>query len=620
GLSRTLTVSTIGNDVVGGSPNSACGPDLTAGQMATPPNPGPCLTIGNALTFARDGDTITVEAGIYEICSTMQITSLVRITGNGNKVILHSYTGDTVFHVTAVGAGVGPASISNHAAIDGFAIGGAFKPAAAAIFLDNDAYTDVTNNVLGGDPLNNTAFTGAPCANPPSAQVQKQEVFGNAASIILHNSDHSNISNNSILGSAIFEFAPFLAVGQVLTGFGIVTTECLGVAADASDFVTIASNLIDRNTNAGIWLCSGGGGLHNINHDVVRNNGRGIVLRAITDSILDSLTVSNDFLDGIVIYDAASNDKVTNDTIESHSTPGSAAIRIGGFGASIQPLAITVDHATILRSATGLVISGARNTQVTNSVITAEDNRTAVLIQIGSAGAPTVTQPVGTGLKTDQIIYNGGCRADAGCAIRLDQLVTTNVDATGTTFGLDPTTDPNTVLWHKPNDASLGYINAGQTFGTPTQATPGPTATATVTFNPTATGTPGPGGSPVVPPGVAAEGTPTPTPTTNGFSFTGRTTTSPALNGGAPGGSTSYTPTCNFVTVQPADGHSVSTVTFLSLFQPVGNILSAWRVSNSAHLFQGIYFTDPNAPVELTVLRPGDIVVVCVTDGVTGPP
>src|SRR6185437_5762806 len=174
---------------------------------------------------------------------------LVRITGAGNKVILHSLTGSSVFHVTAVGAGVGPASLANHAAIDGFNIGGAFQPASAAIVLDNDAFTDVTNNVLGGETLHNPAFTGIPC--PPAGSplptgftaptpVQKAEVFGNAEGIILNNSDHPNIANNSILGSSIFQFSPVLATGDVLSGFGVVTAECLGLGSDTSDGITLS--------------------------------------------------------------------------------------------------------------------------------------------------------------------------------------------------------------------------------------------------------------------------------------------------------------------------------------------------------------------------------------------
>ena len=96
--------------------------------------------------------------------------------------------------------------------------------------------------------------------------------------------------------------------------------------------------------------------------------------------------------------------------------------------------------------------------------------------------------------------------------------------------------------------------------------------------------------------------------------------TSPTLSTGRPGGATHYTPPCSFLSVPSSVGGSVTTSRFLSQFQPVANISSAWRVSNSTHLFQALYFTDPISPVDGAVLRPAEIVVVCVTDAVTGPP
>lgn len=533
-LSHTLTVSTVGFDFIAPNvPNSVCGPDLPAGALPTVASPGPCLTIANALFYARDGDTIVVEAGIYEVCNTIEVSKLVKITANGNKVILHSLLGTTVFHVTAVGAGVGPTNIANHAGIDGFAIGGAFQPADAAIFLDGDAFTDVTNNVLGGEKLNNPAFTGIPC--PPAGSplptgfkaptaVAKAEVFGNAAGIILANSDHPNISNNSILGSSIFQFSPVLSTGDVLTGFGIVTAECLGLGSDASDGLTLSQNLIDRNVNAAIWMCSDGGGLHQLKSNTVRNNGRGVVLRGIADSLIDANIISDDYQDAVVLYDASENNTISNNTIESSRTPGAAGIRLGGFGAGLHPLATTVTGNKLLRNWIGMVIAGARNTVATGNTITAEDIRTAVLLQVGSTGAETTTQPVGTQLHQNTIIYNGGCAATAGCAIRLDAGVTVDVDATSNSFGLPPSADVNTVLWHKTNDPSLGFIHADQSV--PTLTTPSPFSSSTpLPSSTTVTGptsTPGPASPPAnggfcivanYPPGCISTPTPTPTAT-----------------------------------------------------------------------------------------------------------
>src|SRR6185437_16714617 len=72
-LSHTLTVSTAGFDFIApNEPNSLCGPDLPTGVLPTATLPGPCRTIANALVYARDGDTIEVEAGIYEVCDTIE--------------------------------------------------------------------------------------------------------------------------------------------------------------------------------------------------------------------------------------------------------------------------------------------------------------------------------------------------------------------------------------------------------------------------------------------------------------------------------------------------------------------------------------------------------------------
>src|SRR5579884_2590264 len=275
GGSGSMFVSTTGHDFIApGQPNTLCAPHtLPTGTAPTPQTPGPCLTINHAMQYEIDGGTIYVDFGYYEICQTIEVNKLVRVTtrqdalgGNTNfgaaptgqatialnGAVLHSFTGDTVFHVTAVGypdatspsnlgstvpanLGAGGHSLNvNHAAIDGFHIGGAFKAGAAAIMLDNDAYTAVSNNWIGGDDINNPQYNGVPCEQPeptppaafPSFSV-KNEVMGNSAGIILSNSDHPNVFNNAVLGSSHFKYAPVLSSGAVQSGFGIVTSECL---------------------------------------------------------------------------------------------------------------------------------------------------------------------------------------------------------------------------------------------------------------------------------------------------------------------------------------------------------------------------------------------------------
>jgi parallel beta-helix repeat protein len=679
-----LTVSPAGFDFTDAAqtiPNSRCGPDLPANTAPTLRNPGPCLTIQNAINNARDGDIILVESGTYEVCAPIEINKLVRITTNADTatgkdpnsatalagsisfrhVILHSFTGDTVFHVTALGypsvnapgnfpntvpSNIGANSFINsnfHTIIEGLDIGGAFKPGAAAIMLDNDAYTDVRYNTIGGEPISNPAFSGVPCAQPqpfPPAlpnpgPVQKSEIFGNANGIILSNSNHPNIFNNAILGSSIFKFSPTLAIGDVQSGFGIITSECLGQGPDSSSGATIDFNAINRNLNAGIWLCSDGGGGHLINTNAVKNNGRGIVLRAVTDTLLDTNTVADSFADGIVIYEAASNNTVQKNLVESQNTPGAAGIRLGGFGGSLFPLQTAINNNTLRRNYIAIVIAGARNTTGTGNIITSEDTRTGILLQVGATGSPSITQPVGTVFNLNQIVFNGSCGAAQGCAIREDKLVTADVDATQNSFGLPARADVNSVLWHKLNDPALGFVSASQPAAVAVLATqapgvgaPGAVGLGFVTPAPS----PGPQGGPQnAGPVGAAPGVPAgfPTPQSGLAAPPGAAAppgtspsiaTSPILQGGPANGTSTYSPPCNLLTVPSTVGASISSALFLSQFQPVNNIFSAWRFNNASHVFQAIYFSNPGAPVDAALLRPGDVVALCLTDSVTGPP
>jgi len=711
GSSAVLIVSPMGFDVIPGTgqENTVCGNDLPRNTTPTVGQPGPCLTIQQALRNARDGDTILVEDGVFEVCSPIIVSKLVRITtreiyrttGSASptatsskefeRATLHSFYGDTVFHVTAVGypdadspaaipntvatnVGTGipannvgpgtPIKMARHAQIEGFTIGGAFNPGAAAIFLDNDAYTDVLSNTLGGEPRNNPNFTGVPCTGQQTLPIpsgrQKFEPLGNATGIILGNSDHANIFANSILGSSVFKFSPLLATtGDVQTGFGIVTAECLGQGPDSSSGVSIRFNLIDRNVNAAIWLCSDGGGGHLLTSNIIRNNGRGILLRAITGTLLDANTISDDYQDGIIIYDAASNNTIQKSVIESHRTPGASGIRIGGFGGSVNPVQTLIANNTLRRNWTGVVITGARSTTLFSNVITAEVIRTGILLQVGSTGAPTVTQPEGTVLHLNQIISNGGCAGTQGCAIRLDDLVTADVDATQNNFGLPVRVDVNLVLWHKPNDPALGFIVSDQPNFVPVAPSPMPGVGAP--------GAPGaiavqPGGAPQLPANnggspptpipqpavlntrpaqatatartatatpvatVSATPSPSPSPSPSATPSAAATagpagpTTSPTLGSGQPGGSTIYSPPCNFVPVSLSVSSGTPAVTFLSQFQPVANIFSAWKYNNALHAFQALYFADTSAPVEVTTVSPGDTVTICLTDDVQGPP
>jgi hypothetical protein len=275
-----------------------------------------------------------------------------------------------------------------------------------------------------------------------------------------------------------------------------------------------------------------------------------------------------------------------------------------------------------------------------------------VLLQVGSAGAPAYSQPSGTALRQNQLVSNGPCYALQGCAIRLDAGVTADVDAQQNNFGLPLSVDVNTVLWHKQNDTNLGFINAsGALSPAPPALSPGVGAPGAVggglLGNPAAgsavpvaagTGAPASAGS-GAPSSTGASAAPAPTGATPapassaGASATpqpGATHTpaagpvvgssSPVLSSGPAGGSTTYSPPCSFIPVPASVGSSISPGAFLSLFQPVTNIFSAWKYDNVTHGFTPLYFADPTAPVASITLKPGDIVSLCLTDTVQGPP
>jgi parallel beta-helix repeat protein len=469
----------------------------------------------------------------------------------------------------------------------------------------------------------------------------------NAAGILVQNSDHPDIYNDAILGGASFQFSPALATGQVLTGFGIVSSECLGQGSDASDGVIVSYDLIAKNVNAGIWICSDGGGGHLINTSTIRNNGRGVVLRAVSNTLLDTNTISDNYQDALVLYDAATNNTIQKNIIESSQTPGAAGIRLGGFGAGLSPLQTNIYNNTIMRNDTDVVLTGARNTSLQSNVITATVGRTAILLQVGSQGATQYTQPTGTVLRLNEVVSDGQCSATSGCAIRLDQYVTSDVDAAQNNFGLPSGVDPDTVFWHKPNDPSLGFIvhdlsnlqpaalAASTAVGAPGAPALGLVgnagASATALTGGTTTGTGGTGAPagagtiPTITPGGAAAATATPAAATAtaapAANTTGATTgTSPVLQSGPAGGTTSYQAGCNTVSVPSSVGASISVANFLNEFQPVSNIFSAYIYSAASQQYQGIYFSDPTIPVQVSTLVPGNVVSICVTGTVQGPP
>ncbi|MGI8553621.1 MAG: right-handed parallel beta-helix repeat-containing protein [Dehalococcoidia bacterium] len=428
----------------------------------------PCATIPSAVSRARAGDTITVQSSFlpYRVEQPIEVPILLTIRTDGNVVVLQSVLGLPIFHVTSSG------SPSLHTMIggtgSGFFLGGtASTNQPGAIVLEGDGYTEVAGNTIGSQDL------------------------PNGIGVLLHNSDHPNIHDNIIHGSTVFAAVPSLQVGAVDTGFGIVTAECLG-QPEPSDSVTIVNNSLVSNSNAGIWLCSDSSGGHAINANTVRNNGRGIVLFDVVDSTLNSNVVENNLGDGIQVVGASATDTLSANTIESQAGRDSAGIRLWGNGGLVFPLNITLTGNTLRRNTTGIVIAGARTTTLTNNTVEATAFRTGILLTVGSdlAGGRT-TQPVGTTLTGNTLIYNGICTAQAGCAIRLAPGVVADVSALQNQFGFASTSlsDIRAVIFDKNQDPGLGQVVI---TGTPpvAGAASGPAPTSSPAASPFPTSTP----------------------------------------------------------------------------------------------------------------------------------
>ncbi|MFN8579356.1 MAG: NosD domain-containing protein, partial [Gemmatimonadaceae bacterium] len=413
-----------------------------------------------------------------------------------------------------------------------FTVGGNYRKGSAepAFKLQNDSYTELSGNIIGAEdlPINN--------------------------GIVLANSDHTLIRNNTIQGSTLFTFTPVLTIGKDVTGFGVVTAECLGTTnVNVSDAVTITNNLFTNLWVAAVWLCSDGAGEHEIRDNVFRNNWRGITLREVTDSRIIGNTLVDNRSDGIIVYGAALRNRIESNRVESHVAPSAAAIRIGWVADPIAPLDNRIEGNQLIRDTVAVHVFGARTTQIRNNEIKISGSRTAILLTTATVPGDPATQPRDTEITGNILVFTGPCAAPIGCAIRLSG-VTAPVLATDNDWGLRRTADVEGVVWHNRDEEGLGLV----TFTPFRNQQPEPTPAAGTTvitggpppgvppFAPLPTPTPV---SPEFPPAPPFFSSPTPTPTpVSALPMTGITfPTSPTLAGAGNG---------SFVTVSLSQGCS----------------------------------------------------------------
>jgi parallel beta-helix repeat protein len=515
-----------------------------------------CKTVNRALEVARDRDTIVLLVGEYDIQRTIKVTKLVTIQpDSGAKVVLKAQPGVTIFEVTAQGGR------NVHVIIQNFTMGGNLQPrsSAPAILLLNDSYTEIANNVIGAEdlPINN--------------------------GIVLSNSDYPNIHDNLIQGSSRFAHAPVLRVGRDVTGFGVVTAECLGaVKPGISDSVTIRANLFTNLWIAGVWLCSDGGGGHVISGNDFRNNWRGIALKDVTNSTVADNVLLDERSDGIILYGASLRNLIDNNRIESHVAPDAAGIRIGWLADPIVPLDNRVERNRLIRDTVAIHIFGARTTQLHRNDIKITGFRTAILITPSFPVGLFISQPTDTEITDNVIVFSGACTAVVGCAIRLLGTMVA-VLATDNDWGLRRAADVARVIWDHEENPALGvvtFIPFKFQIMEVTAAPPGAAATPPA-------GSPSPVPAPTMPP-VAVPTPPLGPPPVTGIEL-------------APG--------CTTVRWPGVDGYSV--VDAALGLMPIAAVerASIWMLDNGE--WRGWNGT-PGAPSEVFLLRRNAELIVCV--------
>jgi len=369
-----------------------------------------CATVNRAHAVARDGDTILLLPGEYVVRQTIRIAKLVTVQpdANGKTVLIvdkaandATPTGLTIIEVTAQG---GP---NLHASIRNLTLGGNLRTggsgSAPAIRLLGDSYTEIAANIIGAEdlPVNN--------------------------GIVLAASDHPNLHDNTIQGSSRFVVQPLLTVGTTVTGFGMVTAECLGPAGSAgvntplpvSNSVTILNNLFTNLLIAGVWLCSDGAGEHLITTNTFRGAWRGIALKDVTDTTVSGNTVIAGRDDGIILYGAALHNLIEKNRVESHVAATAAGIRVGWAADPLLPLDTRIETNELIRDTVGIHVFGARATRIRGNEIKLAGARTGILLTPADTLGDPGSQPRDTEITGNLIVFTGPCAAVVGCAPRL---------------------------------------------------------------------------------------------------------------------------------------------------------------------------------------------------------
>jgi hypothetical protein len=541
-----------------------------------------CRTANRALEVARDGDTIQFVAGTYQIDKPIVVRKLVTIQPEGSaKVVLKAKPGITLFEVWAQGGPNLRVSIRN------FTMGGNFEEGSSApvFLLSGDSYTEIANNIIGGAdlPINN--------------------------GIVISNSLRPTIRTNTFLGNTQTVFTPVLIVGGTVSGFGVVSFECLGGSGySVSSGVEVADNAFTGRWTAGVWLCSDGGGEHRIRANVMRNYWRAIALKDVTNTTVADNVLVGGLSDAIILYGASLHNRIENNHVESHVGVGAAGIRVGWVADPLMPLDNLVTGNRVLRNTVGIHVFGARTTVITSNIIKISGIRTGILLTPSTFLGDPGTQPRDTEITNNEIIFIGPCMPVIGCGIRLLGVIVP-VLATNNDWGLRRPLDVEGVIWHQVDDPVVGLATfmpfQNMTEPAATANGPSPTPSSAGSRSPAPNGTPSP----------TPNGTPGPTPdgalVPVSAGATGRSTSPPAPVRNVP-----LSRGCTELQWPGVTGTSVADAAMAIAPASAQRTATIWRKAGPTG-WQVWRVGEPVVSTNVFTLSRGDTVTVCVQEAAT---
>jgi parallel beta-helix repeat protein len=296
--------------------------------------------IQDAITAARDGDTIIVRDGTYNENVDVNVDNLTIQSENGsaNCIVQAANSNDHVFEVT-----------TGYVNISGFTVKGATAADwIAGIYLDNADHCAITNNICTD---NNFGI----------------HLYLSGSNVI-----ENNICNlNNHTGIKVLWFSS----SNILTNNTCSLNSLHGIDLFASDSNTLSNNTCDSNNVYGIFLFSSESNTLTNNNN--SNNKYGICLSDSNDNTLTNNTMSNNnynfgvngISSGCYINNIDTSNKVDGKPIFYLVNQNNVVLDAStnaGFVGVVNSVNVTVKDLTLTNNGQGVLFASATNSNIEN--------------------------------------------------------------------------------------------------------------------------------------------------------------------------------------------------------------------------------------------------------------